>query len=130
MKKFTDKIKVNESEETSIKINYVPTWSTKKERFRIMKKFTETINESGNSSLNTYIMIIANTNNHNVKTILVESNSLEDAIQKSKSLVFPSQVTDGKSLEEITDMFNELGFVFRSEVIITGSDYDVKIIKD
>lgn len=95
-----------------------------------MKKFTETINESGNSSLNTYIMIIANTNNHNVKTILVESNSLEDAIQKSKSLVFPSQVTDGKSLEEITDMFNELGFVFRYEVIITGSDYDVKIIKD
>ena len=95
-----------------------------------MKKFTEIINESGNSSLNTYIMIIANTNNHNVKTILVESNSLEDAIQKSKSLVFPSQVTDGKSLEEITDMFNELGFVFRSEVIITGSDYDVKIIKD
>ena len=122
--------KFNESDDTSIKINYVPTWSTKKERFRIMKKFTETINESGNSSLNTYIMIIANTNNHNVKTILVESNSLEDAIQKSKSLVFPSQVTDGKSLEEITDMFNELGFVFRSEVIITGSDYDVKIIKD
>lgn len=122
--------KFNESEDTSIKINYVPNWSTKKERFRIMKKFTETINESGNSSLNTYIMIIANTNNHNVKTILVESNSLEDAIQKSKSLVFPSQVTDGKSLEEITDMFNELGFVFRSEVIITGSDYDVKIIKD
>ena len=122
--------KFNESDDTSIKINYVPTWSTKKERFRIMKKFTETINESGNSSLNTYIMIIANTNNHNVKTILVESNSLEDAIQKSKSLVFPSQVTDGKSLEEITDMFNELGFVFRSEVIITGSEYDVKIIKD
>ena len=87
----------------------------------------EAINESS-SSLNTYIIIIANINNHNVKTILVESNSIEDAIQRSKSLVFPRQVTEGKSLEEITDMFNELGFRFRSEVIITGSDYNVKIV--
>lgn len=79
------------------------------------------------SESNTFILTISNKNG-NVKNILVKTNTLEDAIIKSKSLVFPPKVTEGKSIEEIHELFQDLGFSFKSNIMITGSDYDVKII--
>lgn len=83
--------------------------------------------ENHSDSNNTFILTIANKNG-NVKNVLVKTGTLEDAIVKSKSLVFPPKITEGKSIEEIHNLFQDLGFSLKSNIMITGSDYDVKII--
>ena len=74
--------------------------------------------------MNTYIIVISN-DESSPKHIIVEKETREKAIIEAKSQIFPSEVTDGKSIMEIHDMFVDLGYYFSSTILVRGLDYKV-----
>lgn len=74
--------------------------------------------------MNTYVFSISN-EKYNDKLITVEETSREKAIQKAKAKCFPDEITKGKRLKTIHNMFIDLGYRFEHTLMIQGTDYTI-----